>query len=205
LAANAPSRSTLIVISAVRKGRSELRDRMRWRPVEVGIHVRPVRQAPKELLDVVFLSRRFTRAFPCEPWACHVAAALAVTIGAANVITGAAHSFAVASLALREPGYGPVQILRFTTGAIMLYSGAMNIVVYRGIRAGRGWAIGVAGSTALLFCLYLVFMLPLPGTGGSVPRELVLWTFYVGWLGAAAFASQRADRSALPSARPAAA
>jgi hypothetical protein len=157
------------------------------------------------LLPIVFLTRRFTRRFPSEPWACHVAAALAVTIGAANVITGAAHSFAVAALALREPAYGPLQILRFTTGAMMLYSGAMNIAIYRGIRAARGWAIGVAGSTALLFCLYLVFTLPLPGTGGSVPRELVLWTSYVGWLGAATFASQRADRSALPTIRPAAA
>src|SRR4249920_341322 len=78
---------------------------------------------------VAFLYRRFTREFPDGPWACHIAAALAVTIGAANLITGAAHSFAVASLALREPGYGPLQILRFTTGAMMLYSGAMNIAV----------------------------------------------------------------------------
>jgi hypothetical protein len=33
--------------------------------------------------------------------------------------------------------------LRFTTGAMLLYSGAMNIALYRAIRAGRRWAIGV--------------------------------------------------------------
>jgi hypothetical protein len=142
---------------------------------------------------VVFLYRRFTREFPNGQWACHVAAALVVTIGAANVMTGVAHSFAVASLALREPGYGPLQILRFTTGAMLVYSGAMNIAVYRGIRAGRGWAIGVGVATSLFFCLYLGFTLPLPGTGGSVPRELVLWACYLGWLGAAAVASIRRD------------
>jgi hypothetical protein len=145
------------------------------------------------LLPIVILSRRFTRRFPGEPWACHVAAAIAVTFGVSNVIAGVAHSVAVASLALREPGYGPLQILRFTTGAMLLYSGAMSLALYRGIRAGRGWAIGVGVATSLFFCLYLGFTLPLPGTGGSVPRELVLWACYLGWLGAAAVASIRRD------------
>jgi hypothetical protein len=157
------------------------------------------------LLPIVFLSRRFTRAFPGEPWACHAAAAIAVTFGVSNVITGVAHSVAVASLALREPEYGPLQILRFTTGAMLLYSGAMSIALYRGIRAGRRSAIGVGVAAGLLFWLYLVFTFPLPGTGGTVPRELVLLTLYLFWLGAAAFASQRADRAAPSSIRPAAA
>jgi hypothetical protein len=157
------------------------------------------------LLPIVLLSRRFTREFPSGAWACHVAAAIAVTFGVSNVITGAAHSVAVVSLALREPGYGPLQILRFTTGAMLLYSGAMSIALYRGIRAGRRSAIGVSAAVAFLFWSYLVFTLPLPGTGGTVPRELVLLTLYLFWLGAAAFASQRADRFALPSVRPAAA
>lgn len=146
------------------------------------------------LLVVVFLCRRFTRAFPDVPWACHVAAAVAVTIGVSNVIAGVAHSAAVASLALSEPEYGPLQILRFTTGAMLLYSGAMNIALYRAIGAGRRWAIGVGVASGLLFWLYLVFTLPLPGTGGSVPRELGLWTLNLLWLGAAAFASRRGDR-----------
>ena len=157
------------------------------------------------LLSIVFLSRRFTRRFPGEPWACHIAAAIAVTFGVSNVITGVAHSVAVASLALREPGYGPLQILRFTTGAMLLYSGAMSLALYRGIRAGRRSTIGMSAAAGFLFWLYLVFTFPLPGTGGTVPRELVLLTLYLVWLGAAAFASQRADRSALPSVRPAAA
>ena len=157
------------------------------------------------LLPIVFLSRRFTGRFPNEPWACHVAAAIAVTFGVSNVITGVAHSVAVASLAMREPGYGPLQILRFTTGAMLLYSGAMSLALYRGIRAGRRSTIGVSAAAGSLFWLYLAFTIPLPGTGGNVPRELVLLTLYLLWLGAAAFASQRADRSALPSGRPAAA
>jgi len=155
------------------------------------------------LLPIVLVSRRFTRRFPSEPWTCHVAAAIAVTFGVSNVITGVAHSVAVASLALREPEYGPLQILRFTTGAMLLYSGAMSIALHRGIRAGRRSAIGVGVAAALLFWLYLVFTFPLPGTGGTVPRELTLLTLYLLWLGAAAFASQRADGSALPSVRPA--
>ena len=157
------------------------------------------------LLPIVFLSRRFTRRFPSEPWACHVAAAIAVTFGVSNVITGVAHSVAVASLALREPEYGPLQILRFTTGAMLLYSGAMSIALYRGIRAGRRSAIGAGLAAVLLFWFYLVFTLPLPGTGGTVPRELVSLTLYLLWLGAAAFASQRADRSNPPSVQLAAA
>jgi hypothetical protein len=157
------------------------------------------------LLPVVFLSRRFTRRFPHEPWACHVAAAIAVTFGVSNVITGVAHSVAVASLALREPEYGPLQILRFTTGAMLLYSGAMSIALYRGIRAGRRSAIGAGLAAVLLFWFYLVFTLPLPGTGGTVPRELVSLTLYLLWLGAAAFVSQRAGHSAMPIIRPAAA
>jgi hypothetical protein len=157
------------------------------------------------LLPIVFLSRRFTRKFPYEPWTCHVAAAIAVTFGASNVITGVAHSIAVASLAMREPEYGPLQILRFTTGAMLLYSGAVSIALYRGIRAGRRSTIGVSAAAGFLFWLYLLFTFPLPGTGGNVPRELVLLTLYLFWLGAAAFASQRADRSNLRSVRPAAA
>lgn len=148
------------------------------------------------LLPVVFLSRRFTHRFPHEPWACHVAAAIAITFGVSNVISGVAHSFAVASLALHEPGYGPLQILRFTTGAMLLYSGAMSIALYRGIRAGRRPAIGVGIAAGLLFWVYLAFTFPLPGTGGTVPRALVLLTLYLGWLGAAALASWRGERTA---------
>ena len=157
------------------------------------------------LLPIVFLSRRFTHRFPHESWACHVAAAIAVTFGVSNVITGVAHSVAVASLALREPEYGPLQILRFTTGAMLLYSGAISLALYRGIRAGRRSTIGMSAAAGFLFWLYLVFTFRLPGTGGTVPRELVLLTLYLFWLGAAAFASQRTGRSAPPSAQPAAA
>jgi hypothetical protein len=148
------------------------------------------------LLPIVLLTRRFTRGFPNEPWACHVAAAIAITFGVSNVIAGGAHSFAVASLALRQPGYGPLQILRFTTGAMLLYSGVMGIALSRGIRAGRRPAIGVGIAAGLLFWVYLAFTFPLPGTGGTVPRELVLLTLYLVWLGAAALASWRGERTA---------
>lgn len=142
------------------------------------------------LLVIVLLYRHFRRAVPDVPWACHVAAAIAVVLGIANVITGVGHSVAVASLALSEREYGPLQILRFTTGAMLLYSGAMNTAVYRAIRAGRRWAVAVGAATASLFVLYLLFLVPLPGTGTA--RRLVgPWSAYLLWLGAAALANRR--------------
>jgi hypothetical protein len=114
-----------------------------------------------------------------------------------NVINGVAHSVAVTSLALRGPEYGPLQILRFTTGAMLVYSGAMSLALYPTIRAGQRRAIGVGAAAGLLLWLYLVFTLPLPGTSGTVTPELALSTIYLLWLGAAAFASWRKDRVVL--------
>jgi cytochrome b subunit of formate dehydrogenase len=68
------------------------------------------------LFIIVILIRRFRRSSPQVPHACHVAAAIAVVFGVSNVITGVGHSVGVVSLALREREYGPLQILRFTTG-----------------------------------------------------------------------------------------
>ena len=96
---------------------------------------------------------------------------------------------AVASLALSEGEYGPLQILRFTTGAMLVYSGAMNATLYRAIKMGQREAIAVAAATTSLFLLYLLFLLPLPGTGGTVPPMLGLWSLYLLWLGAAAIRS----------------
>jgi len=144
------------------------------------------------LLVIVHLYRRFRRSAAEVPYACHVAAAIAVIFGIGNVITGMGHSVAVTSLALREPEYGPLQILRFTTGAMLLYSGAMNIGVYRAIRAGRRWAVAVGAASGLLFWLYLLFLLPLPGTG-TARRLLGPWSVYLLWLGAAALASKPRD------------
>ena len=153
------------------------------------------------VLVLVFLYRRFTRVAPDVPWVCHVAAAVAVTFGVTNVITGGAHSAAVVSLALKEPAYGPLQILRFTTGAMLLYSGAMNVSLYRAIRAGRQWAVVVTAATALLFWLYLLFLLPLPGTG-TVWRLLGPWSVYLLWLGAAALVNRPARRDHTIAAAP---
>jgi hypothetical protein len=63
----------------------------------------------------------------------------------------------------------------------------------------------MSAAAGFLFWLYLVFTFVLPGTGGNVLRELALLTLYLLWLGGAAFSSLRADRSALPSVRTAAA
>ncbi len=145
------------------------------------------------LVVVVFLYRRFRRSAAEVPWACQAAAAIAVTLGVATVISGVGHSVAVASLALSEREYGPLQILRFTTGAMLVYSGAMNMAVYRAIRAGRRWAVAVGAATGLLFWLYLLFLFPLPGTGGTVRPMLGLWSVYLLWLGVAALASKRGD------------
>jgi hypothetical protein len=138
------------------------------------------------LLIMVLLYRRSRRSAPDVPPACHVAAAIALLVGADALIGGVGHSFAVASLMLREPQYGPLQILRLTTGAILLFSGAMTLAMYSGIKAGRRSAVGLGAATALLFWLHLLFTLPLPGTGGTVPPRLGLWSVYLLSLGAAA-------------------
>lgn len=137
------------------------------------------------LLIIVLLYRRSRRAAPEVPPACHVAAAIAMLVGAGALIGGVGHSVAVASLTLREPQYGPLQILRLTTGALLLFSGAMTLAMVPGIKAGRRWAVGVGAATGLLFWLYLLFTIPLPGTGGTVPAALGLWSIYLLSLGAA--------------------
>ena len=148
---------------------------------------------------------RFKRSPNDGSYACHVAAVMAVIFGVVGLIAGLAHSAAVASLAMKEPEYGPLQMLRLTTGELILYSGAMSVAVSRAIWAGRRWAIAIAISTTLLFLLHLAFVLPLPGTGGTVPGALGVWSVYILWLGAAAFASWRRDHRVRPIVRPAAA
>lgn len=138
------------------------------------------------LLIILLLYRRSRRSDPEVPPACHVAAAIAMLVGAGALIGGVGHSVAVASLTLREPQYGPLQILRLTTGALLLFSGAMTLAMVPGIKAGRRWAVGVGAATGLLFWLYLLFTIPLPGTGGTVPAMLGLWSVYLLSLGAAA-------------------
>ena len=124
------------------------------------------------------------------PWTCHVAAAIALVFGVITTIGGVGHSVNVAYLAWNEPEYGPLQILRFTTGAMLIYTGATNVVMYRGIKVGRRSAIAVSAAMTSLFLLYLCFTLPLPGTGGTVPPMLVMWGIFFCWLAAAAVASQ---------------
>jgi hypothetical protein len=147
-------------------------------------------------LIVVFLYRRFSRYAPEAPYACHAAAAIALSLGVVTVIAGLGHSVAVVSLALRDAQDRPLTILRFTTGAMLLYSGAMNVAVHRAIQAGRNWAVAVGAATAVLFCLYLFFFLlfHLPGTGGTVRPMLGLWSVYLLWLGAALTSRREDDR-----------
>jgi hypothetical protein len=136
-------------------------------------------------LILVLLYRRSRRSAPDVPRACHVAVAMALVVGAYALIGGVGHSMAVASLTLREPQYGPLQILRLTTGALLVFSGAMTLAMYPGIKAGRGSAVAVGAATALLFWLYLIFTVPLPGTGGQVRAMLGMWSVYLFSLGAA--------------------
>lgn len=132
------------------------------------------------LLVVVRLYRQFRRSAGQVSWPCHAAAAIAVTLGALTLIAGAGHSIAVTSVAFAKRNeYGPQIILLLTTGAMLLYAGGTSVALFRGIRAGRRGTIGVAGTVALLFCIYLLFLLPLPGTGGTVPPMLALWTTYL--------------------------
>ena len=158
------------------------------------------------LLFLLFISlfyNRLRRSAPEVPPACHIAAAIGLLVGADALIGGVGHSFAVASLALREPEYGPLQILRLTTGAILLFSGAMTLAMYPGIKAGRSSAVGLGAAAALLLWLLLLFTLPLPGTGGTVPPRLGSWSVYLLSLGAAAVSlamrKSKDNRSALAS------
>jgi hypothetical protein len=138
------------------------------------------------VLFIVLFYRRLRRIAPDVPAACHVTAAIALLVGADALIGGVGHSFAVASLTVREPEYGPLQILRLTTGVILLFCGAMTLAMYPGIKAGRRSAVGLGAATALLLWLHLLFTLPLQGTGGTVPPRLGLWGVYLLSLGAAA-------------------
>jgi hypothetical protein len=142
-------------------------------------------------LAVVPLFRRFRHSAPGVPWACHVAATFAVFLGATALIGGLGHSAAVASLSMREGAYGPLQTLRFTTGAMLVYFGAMSVAVHPAIKAGRRWAIGVGAAAGLLFWLYLLFLLLLPVTGSSAPGFFGALSIYLLSLGAAAFASRK--------------
>ena len=146
-------------------------------------------------LAIAHINRRVGRSTDV-PIACHIAATIGVAFGVFAVAGGVGHSVAVGALAWREPEYGSLQILRFTTGAMLLYSGVMNIALYRAIKTGRRWAIAVGVATNLLFWLHLLFVLPFPGTGGTVPRPLGAWSVYLLWLVAAAVARQTGHRSA---------
>ena len=149
------------------------------------------------MLIVVLLARRFRRAGPEVPWVCHAAAATGLLLAAANLIGGAGHSAAVASVASRLPEFGALQVLWFTTGAMLLYTGAMNAALYRAIKAGRCSAIGIAAGTSLLFVAYLLFQFvhPLPGVGEEVPAFLVGWSLYLLLLGTASIAAMRWART----------
>lgn len=145
------------------------------------------------LMVVVFLYRRFRRSADEVPWIFQAAAAIGVTLGVLTVISGVVHSAAVTAVAFSEGEWAPLTILRFTTGAMLMYSGAMSMAVYRAIRAGRRWAVGVGAATSLLFWFYLMLLLPLPGTRGTVPPMLGLWSAYLLWLGAAVLATVPRD------------
>lgn len=145
------------------------------------------------LVVVLFLYQRFRRSADGVPSVFQVAAAIGVTLGVVTMLSGVVHSAAVTALAFSDREWAPLTILRFTTGALLMYSGAMSVAVHRAIRAGRRWAVGVAAATSLLFWSYLIFLLPLPGTGGTVPPMLGLWSAYLLWLGAAVLTNMPRD------------
>lgn len=140
-----------------------------------------------------WLFLRFRRAAADVSWTYHVAAAIAVSLGALTAVAGIGHSVAVTSLALSEPEYGLLQALRLTTGAMLIYAGAMSAALHRSIKVGRHLAI--AAATASLFVLYLLVVLPVGG-GDTVPPMLALWSLYLLSLVMAAIAAMRAPRGA---------
>lgn len=145
------------------------------------------------ILVIVVLYRQFRRSAAQVPWVFQAAAAIAASLGILTMISGVGHSTAVTAVALSEREWAPLTVLRFTTGLMLIYSGAMSVAVHRAIRAGRPWGVGVGAATCLFFWSYLMFLLPLPGTGGTVPPMLGLWSAYLFWLGAAVLAAMRRD------------
>ncbi|MEK6325892.1 MAG: hypothetical protein AABN33_30005, partial [Acidobacteriota bacterium] len=87
------------------------------------------------LLVVVVLYRRFRRSAAEVPWVFQAAAAIGVSLGVLTMISGVVHSAAVTAVAFSEREWAPLTIQRFTTGAMLMYSGAMNMAVHRAIRA----------------------------------------------------------------------
>lgn len=146
-----------------------------------------------------FLYRRFKRAAPKVPSICHVAAAFARIGGGITLIAGVGHSVAVASLAYSLNEYGALQVLWFTTGVMLVYTGALNVVMAGGITAGRGSAIWVATAASVLFVVYLLFLNPLPSGGGTVPPMLAAWSLYVLSLIVAGVAASRSQRARVAS------
>ncbi|HEU4748597.1 MAG TPA: hypothetical protein VFS56_08865 [Gemmatimonadaceae bacterium] len=142
------------------------------------------------LLVAVLLYRSFRRGAAGVSWVFHVAAVIAITLGAVTATAGLGHSIAVVSLTMREPEYGPLQILRLTTGAMLVYAGAMSAALYRGIKVGQRSAIGVGAATASLLVVYLLLLLPAGGRE-TVPPMLGLWTIYLLSLGTAGIAAMR--------------
>ena len=144
------------------------------------------------LLGGVLLYRRFRRSALDASPSFSGAAAIGLILGALTLVGGMGHTTAIVSLALRgQRAYGPSLILFFTTGAMLLYCGGVDVATYRGIRAGRTWAVAVSAATVLLFCLYLTLLLPLGPDSG--PRLMLgMWTLYLIWLAVA-----RARRVAL--------
>ncbi len=140
-------------------------------------------------LFVVLLHRRFGRSASHGPWIFHAAAAIGATLGVVTLLSGAVHSAAVTAVALDESEWAALTILRFTTGAMLMYAGAMSVALHRAIRSGRRWALGVCTATSLLFWSHLMLLFPLPGTRGTVPPMLGLWSAYLIWLGAAFLAT----------------
>ena len=75
------------------------------------------------LLAIVFLYRRFRRTAGDVPWTCQAAAAIALSFGVVTAIAGAGQSVPVAFFTLSEREYRNLQVLWFTTGAMLLYRG----------------------------------------------------------------------------------
>jgi len=136
------------------------------------------------VVAVGFLYRRFRRSAAEVPWIFQATAAIALPVGLITMISGMLHSSAVTAVAFREDQWVPLTILRFTTGMLLMYSGIVSVALYRALRAGKHWAAAVSASTTLLFWSYLMFLFPLPGTGGTVPPMLGLWSAFLLWNGA---------------------
>ena len=116
----------------------------------------------------------------------------AVLVGVGLIVGGVGHLFGVVATALeQEHPYDSRMVSLLATAGLLLYAGALNIVVSRSIRRARRWALAIAAFTTVSLVAYLALLLPLPDAGGRTLGYLAVNVVYLGALGSAFLVRER--------------